>query len=170
MKMLLRIVSYVSLVIVLVAMTIWIANEIRFRLAMPVDAESFNYSGSWKSQKVPMVAGRIVAELPSPPPKGKRFTVKAFVYYNITSLYRKGSFVPMEMEAFIDDTGTTSGGNSDNPVVLPPRVTFKFKGGDGGGQTIDYVSIFDDQFTLITGGYRSSSPFDMGAFSIEKSR
>ena len=117
-----------------------------------------------------MVAGRILAELPTPLPEGELFKVKAFVYYKITSLYRTGSFVPMEMEGFVDPTGTTSGGNADDPVVLPSRLTFKFKGGAGGAQTIDYVSTADSQFTRITGGYRSSSPYDIGTFSLEKTR
>ena len=170
MKKAIRIASYIALLIVCVGVLLRIADSVRFSMARPADAKTCNYEGRWESESAPMVAGRILAELPSPHPEGEPFNVKAFVYYQIPGLYRTGRFVPMEMKGFVDPTGTTSGGNSDNPVVLPPRVTFKFKGGAGGAQTIDYISTADAQFTRITGGYRSSSPFDIGTFSLEKTR
>ena len=169
MKRLLRITSYSALAVVMITITVRVLNRIQFAATKPESSQKCNYSGTWMSNRAPLVAGRIVAELPSPLPKGQSFTVKAYIYYNITSLYRTGRFVPMQLEAFIDDTGATSGGNSDHPVVLPPRITFKYKSdGPGGPQTIDYVAASDDQFTQITGGYRSSSPDDIGTFSLEK--
>ena len=169
MKKLLRITSYIALAAVMIAFSVRVINRIQFAATKPDGSHKCNYSGTWVSNRAPLVAGRIVAELPSPLPIGKPFTVKAYIYYNITSIYRTGRFIPMQLEAFIDDTGTTSGANSDRPVVLPPRITFKFKSdGPGGAQTIDYVAASDDQFIQITGGYRSSSPYDIGTFSLEK--
>ena len=170
MKKPIRILSSIALGIVLIGVAVRIIDAARFSMARPAEARTCNYEGRWESSSAPMVAGRILAELPSPLPEGQPFKVKAFVYYEVTSLYRTGSFVPMEMQGFVDPEGTTSGGNGDNPVVLPPRVTFQFKGGSGGAQTIDYVSTADSQFTRIAGGYRSSSPYDIGTFSLEKSR
>ena len=170
MKKAIRILSYLALVIVVLVIAVRIVDSARFSMARPLDAKTCNYEGVWESNSAPMVAGRILAELPSPLPEGESFTVKAFVYYKVTSLYRTGSFVPMEMEGFVDAARTTSGSNADDPVVLPPRVIFKFKGGSGGAQMIDYVSTADSQFTRITGGYRSSSPYDIGTFSLEKTQ
>lgn len=170
MKKTIRILAYIALLVVVLGFAIRILDSVRFSMARPADAKTCNYEGTWESDSAPMVAGRILAELPSPLPEGEPFTVKAFVYYKVTSLYRTGSFVPMQMEGFVDASGTTSGGNADDPVVLPPRVTFKFKGGAGGAQTIDYVSTADSQFTRIAGGYRSSSPHDIGTFTLEKTR
>jgi hypothetical protein len=171
MKKTIRILAYIALAIIVLGIAVRIVDSARFSMARPPDAMTCNYEGSWESHSAPMVAGRILAELPSPLPEGEPFKVKAFVYYKVTSLYRTGSFVPMEMEGFVDPSGTTSGGNTNDPVVLPPRVTFKFKGGAGGGsQTIDYVSTADSQFTQIAGGYRSSSPYDIGIFALEKTR
>lgn len=171
MKKAIRISSYIALVIVSLSVLLRVVDSVRFSMARPADAKTCNYEGRWESDSAPMVAGRILAELPSPLPEGEPFKVKAFVYYQIPGLYRTGSFVPMVMEGFVDPSGATSGGNADDPVVLPPRVTFKFKGGSGGeAQTIDYVSTADSQFTRITGGYRSSSPYDIGTFSLEKTR
>lgn len=169
MKKLFRIVSYIGLVVVLAAFATEVANALRFTMSKPAGAESCNYSGRWDSLTAPFVAGRILAELPLPLPRGEPFTIKAFVYYNITSPYRLGSFVPMEMSGFIDDS-VTSGGSSQDSVIPPPRVTFKFKGGVDGRQIVDYVSTADNQFTRLTGGYRSSSPSDIGTFSIERIR
>ena len=170
MKKTIRIVSYIALIFVILGVALRTIDSVRFSLARPADSKIWNYEGKWESNSAPMVAGRILVELPTPLPEGQSFKVKAYIYYKIPGLYRTGSFVPMEMEGFVDPTGTTSGGNAGNPVALPPRVTFKFKGGDGEGQTIDYVSTSDSQFTKISGGYRSSSPYDIGTFSLEKSR
>ena len=168
MKKTIRILAYIALVVVVLGIAIRFVDSIRFSMARPADAKTCNYEGTWESESAPMVAGRILAELPSPLPEGEAFTVKAFVYYKVTSLYRTGSFVPMQMEGFVDSSGNTSGGNADDPVVLPPRITFKFKG--GGAQTIDYVSTGDSQFRRIAGGYRSSSPYDIGTFTLQKTR
>ena len=169
---LIRIISYVVLIIFTLGMVTRIVNGIRFITAKPEEAQECNYSGTWKSERALMVAGRILATIPYPPPMGETFTVKAYVYYNINSLYRPGRFIPMEMEGFIQDSGASAGGNSEKPIVLPPRITFKFKGNPGpsGKQTIDYVSTSDSAFTQITGGYRSQSPYDIGCFYIEKTR
>lgn len=171
MKKAIRLLAHTALVMVLCGLAIRIVDAVRFSMARPADARTCNYEGEWESDSAPLVAGRILAELPSPLPEGEPFQVKAFVYYKIPGLYRTGSFVPMEMEALVDPAGTSSGGNADDPVVRPPRITFKFKGGAGGGaQTIDYVSTADSEFTRITGGYRSSSPYDIGTFSLERTR
>ena len=171
MKKTIHVLASIALAIVVIGITVRMADSARFAIARPADSKTCNYEGTWESHSAPMVAGRILAELPSPLPEGAPFKVKAFVYYKVTSLYRTGGFVPMEMEGFIDPSGTTAGGNASDPIVLPPRVTFKFKGGAGGGsQTIDYVSTADSQFTRIAGGYRSSSPYDIGIFALEKTR
>ncbi len=119
MKKLLRVVSYVTLAITIVVIIAWVANEIWFVVAQPEETKSANYSGTWKSEDYSFVSGRILVELPSSPPKGQAFTVKAFVYYNTTCLYRTGRFVPMEMEAFIEDSGLAAGSNDAHPVFLP---------------------------------------------------
>lgn len=164
-------ISYLAFVIVVLWLAVRIVDSIRFAMGRPKDARLCNYAGTWKSHCVPIVAGRILVELPSPLPKGEPFKVKAFVYYKVTSLYRMGRFVPMEMEGLVDASGTTSGDNADDPVLLPPQVTFKFKAGaESGAQTIDYVSTADSEFTRIAGGYRSSSPNDIGTFFLMKTR
>lgn len=170
MKTPLRISSYLALAVVLITVAVRIVNAARYSLAKPGDSKNCNFEGTWKSESAPFVEGAILAEIPSPVPSGGPFDVKAFVYYRITSLYRPGSFVTMEMEGFVDATGRTSGGNSEQPIILPPQITFKLKGGARGPQTIDYVSTADDQFTRLTGGYRSSSPYDIGTFSLQKKR
>ena len=65
------------------------------------------------------------------------------------------------------DNSGVGGGNADTPVVVPARITFKFKG-DGGlyEQTIDYVATTDSHTTIFVGGYRSAGPYDMGRFAI----
>lgn len=167
----LRTLANLALAIIVLGSAIRIVDFARFTTARPANAITCNYEGTWESESTPLVAGRILAELPSPLPEGKPFKVKAFVYYKVTSLYRTGSFVQMEMEGTFDPSGTTAGGNSQNPVVLPSRVTFKLKGGAGDrSQTIDYVSTADGQFSQIAGGYRSSSPHDIGTFALEKTR
>ncbi|MCB1231939.1 MAG: hypothetical protein KDN19_16845 [Verrucomicrobiae bacterium] len=170
MNKVIRILAYLVLVVAVLGVGIRIVDSVRFSVARPVDAKTCNYEGSWESESAPMVKGRILAELPLPLPEDEPFTVKAFVYYNVTSLYRAGSFVPLQMEGFVSASGTVSGDNADDPVNLPPRITFKSKGGAGGDQTIDYVSTADGQFTRITGGYRSSSPYDIGTFTLKKMR
>ncbi|MEM8638839.1 MAG: hypothetical protein AAGG51_08515 [Cyanobacteria bacterium P01_G01_bin.54] len=152
---------------VAIAILTRMTNELRFVMTQPA-AESYNYVGQWQSHQAWGVAGRILADLPEPLPQGKSFTVEAWVYYNITSLYGGGRFVPMELEAFIEPSGTTSGDNLDRPVPPSSRITFKFKGGRNGEQTIDYVSTANDELTQITGGYRSTAPADLGVFSLKK--
>ncbi|MEM1057956.1 MAG: hypothetical protein AAGK14_01800 [Verrucomicrobiota bacterium] len=147
----------------------WIADELRFAWGQPSD-QKVNYSGKWSSDTYPLINGRILAEIPYPLPKEKTFKVQATVYYSVTSPYRLGQFIPMEMDAFVESSGSTAGGNTDKPVILAPKITFTFKSGGGapGAQTIDYVSTSDKLFVQIAGGYRSSSPYDIGTFTLNK--
>jgi hypothetical protein len=171
-KKLIKVVAYVALAIIVFGLVIRIANGVRFVTAKPDGTDEYNYIGSWESENALLVAGRILAKIPYPPPKGESFTVKAYVYYNMIGLYRPGRFVPMDMEGFIQESGDSLGSNSANPIILPHQITFKFKGNRGprGKQTIDYVSTSDSEFTQVAGGYRSHSPYDIGCFRIKKVR
>ncbi len=166
----LRFLAYVSLVLVCLKLSCGAANSIRYRAARPSAAEACNYEGEWRSDRAFSVGGRILVEMPYPPPVNTPFTVKAWVYYDITSIYRTGRYVPMELEGLIEEGSTASGGNPDKPVVLRPRISFKSKSfGDGASeQVVDYVCTGDTKFTQISGGYRSQSPADIGRFALEK--
>ena len=165
----LRVISSISFVFVLVVVTVQIANKAWFSLSKPAGADSCNYSGTWESAGGQLIGGRILAKLPVPPPVGRPFAVKVYVYYNITSLYGLGSFMPVDMEGFIEESGTTSGESSESPVT-PPRITFKSKASGNSGQTIEYVSSANASFSRFVGGYRSASPRDAGTFSIKAIR
>ncbi len=171
-KKLIRIIANITLVVFIFFLLFYFMSDIRFTSVIPDDAEQYNYSGSWESERVPMVAGRILAQIPYPPPKGEPFTVNAYIYYNLTSIYRPGEFVPMVMDGMIQESGEVAGGNTESPIILPPRINFKYQGepGPGGKQTIDYVSTSDTDFIQIVGGYRSQSPYDIGIFRIQKIR
>lgn len=167
MKKILRILSYIALVIVCGNFLLNIANSVRYSIGKPDDSESFNYSGEWESNSLP-VSGKLLAEIPYPLPINEPFKVKAIVYYNMTSLYRTGQFVPMELDGHIQESGETAGSNSETPVDLPSTISFKSSGGLGGKQEITYVSTSDNMHLHFSGGYLSVSPNDIGVFSLNK--
>lgn len=171
MKKGIRILSALALLIVLLWLAIRGVDSVLFSMGRPSEAGSCNYEGNWESRWGPLVSGRILAELPTPLPQGEPFTVSAYVYFKVTSPYRAGRFVPMKMKGFVDDGALVSGGNAADSGTSPQQISYTLKGGVGNGrQTIDCVATSDDAFTQITGGYRSSSPDDFGAFALRKIR
>ena len=157
-----------TLVVLYFAMPL--VDRVWFSMRTPTKYTDAEWVGDWNSEQISLVSGRILAKLPNPIPRDEEFDVDALVYYRIWCPFRTGSFVPMKMVGFLpsDDSGA-GGGNGDAPVVVPPRITFKFKGGGGPyEQTIDYIATSDQQNTLFVGGYRSAGPYDMGGFFLAR--
>jgi hypothetical protein len=147
-----------------------LADRLWYGARLPSTHRDAEWLGTWQSDQVSFVSGRLLARLPDPIPRDQEFDVEALVYYRIWCPYRTGSFVPMKMVGYLpaDESGG-SGGNADSPVKVPARLTFKFKGEPGPQQqTIDYVATSDSGSTVFVGGYRSAGPFDMGHFTLAK--
>lgn len=72
------------------------------------------------------------------------------------------------MEAYIDNSTSVSGGTAASAALPFPQIMFKFKGNGRFAQPIDYVSTADRDFRKFAGGYRSTSPNDIGNFRLER--
>ena len=160
----LLIAAIAGLVVCLIVLPI--VDRVWFALSAPSAYDDARWRGEWNSEEFLSVSGRIIAKLPDPIPRDQEFDVDALVYYRITSLYRTGCAVPMKMVGYLPSGGSGGGSGSVTPTRAPPRMTFKLKGDDPSKQSIDYVATTDDHVTLIVGGYRSTSPYDMGRFVL----
>jgi len=162
-------ISTVTFFLVITIIILRLMNKIRFVYSRNSHLSDFNYIGEWNSKMAP-VSGRILVKIPYPLPENQQFEIDSVVYYNLFSLFRSGQFVPMKLEGLVTNQQTSSGSNSETPIVIPPTITFKSKvlNKSDKEQKIEYVSTFDKKYTTITGGYLSESPFDIGVFSLRK--
>jgi hypothetical protein len=138
---------------------------------MPTEARDCNFSGTWRSDAYWGIGGALKATMPDPIPKNIPFEIKAYIFYNPTSVFRTAQWIPMTLEGLVTEKRSSTGSNSDTPIVAADQLTFTFKGGDGpNSQIVKYHSASDPNFRRLSGGYASSDPFDIGTFTLRKKK
>ena len=86
-----RFLKFIRRVIVLVlvlAIVVFISNEIVYRNSIPESFGASNWYGHWNSSDYALVSGKILTILPED--NNAQFKSEALIYYNIWSVYKPG--------------------------------------------------------------------------------
>ena len=97
-----------------------LVNSLWFLCVRPANFHAVQWSGTWQSESLSLISGRIVAKLPDTIPRDQAFSVEAMVYYNLWCPYRAGNCVPMKLAGYFGSE-SSGGGSSATPVIVPPQ-------------------------------------------------
>lgn len=122
---------------------------------------SANYLGKWKSLVYPTVFGEIDIYIPKFK-IGQHFKCEAVMKYDNNSTYKAGKKVKMDIDGLVVE-GNTGSGSSNIKDVVPTKVMVLTN-----NQNITYTINNVGNMNKLTGGYQSSSPYDIGTFNIFK--
>ena len=146
-----------------------------FRSTIPITFRDARWSGVCKTHQYMGLTGRLLVRLPTPLPEEGEFKAEALVYYPIYSIWKTGSFVPMDFAGRFSASGALSAGETTNQIpgasnpdgVKGKSGTLYFKG-TAGNQVVEYSALVNKNQTRIVGGYLSTGPSDYGIFTIER--
>ena len=147
-----------------------LANTIIYRYSVPDKYQNSNWVGKWESSNFSLIGGKIIANLPAEIPTNEEFEVDAMIYYDIWSIYKMGGIKEFKLIGMLGGDNSGGGQNKvkeNRELKTSPSLNFKAKIFGLGGQEIDYSGIANKGKTMIVGGYKSSSPRDIGNFEIK---
>jgi hypothetical protein len=148
----------------------FITNEIVYRISIPDEFESANWSGKWNSSEYKLVGGKVLTSISTPIIENSKFKSPTLLYYNIWSLYKPGQIKVVEMNGTFGRENF--GGNSElgnkNLQELEPLTTnfFKAEISLSNGQMIEYDGMKWKDDKKIFGDYVSKFPSDLGEFEL----
>jgi hypothetical protein len=125
------------------------------------------WTGTWQSERMGNVKGRLIINMPDTLPVNTDFKVDALIYYDIWSFYKTGSTKEIKLTCFFDNDDSSAGESKIN-TQNNKQLTFKAKFSDSSGQRIEYSGVSNNSKTMILGGYKSYQPGDLGIFKMKK--
>ncbi|BAX81817.1 hypothetical protein [Labilibaculum antarcticum] len=166
-KNLFNVISKVTGLIFIIGLLFIFFNRLTFVNSLPDKYKDCEWSGTWQSENLGSIKGRLVVSMPDTLPQNKEFKVDALIYYDIWSIYKTGSTKEIKLICFFDDVNSTTGDNKIN-AQDKRQLSFKAKFIDSSGQIIEYLGVSNNSKTVILGGYKSYYPGDLGVFKMKK--
>jgi hypothetical protein len=166
-----RIVKQITIVVLTLAIIMFFANEIVFRISASKDFQESNWTGKWNSLDYSFVSGRMLTSIPENiKEQNIEFKSKVLLYYNLWSIYKPGQVKVVELSGEfgqLDINGKNEVAkedivNDEIPYFFKAKLTF------GQGQFITYKGYFNHLRTEVSGEYDSSFPDDKGIFKLNK--